>query len=566
MSTNIEVKEILASLKEIADDSVELLNEKEDTIPNADNIKNIINDFFEGDILKISLVGQYSAGKSTIISALTGNQDILIDADIATDDVSEYAWNGVTIMDTPGLYTDRPEHDDRTKDAIKSSDLLIYVLTSDLFDDVILNNFKHLAYEEAYRHKMMLVVNKMSMESGDYDTLRKNYGQSLRDALSPFDLNEFPICFIDAADYIEGTEDDDAEFIEESHFGEFIDNLNQFIKNKQLLGKIDRPLRNVISELSIAMTKNQDHDSEMFYAILERIENRVKRSALKAQNEVDKIKNDIRGETISHGRLLSNKIGEEDADLELESKKVEAQIKEFVENKNVELEKILSAERSTLTDEIKDVLNSPLAEAYFGSVEKASSSLNGEQVKIIKMDNIQKNMNAINMIVGRTSEGILKFSNTGVGGFVKATAASGSDLHKGLYSVGKFFGVKFKPWGAVNAAKNLTNIAKVAGPIMAAAGVVFEVVGHVKDEVDLKRVLDAKNECYSSLVTLSQEIEQAFQKQFKDYEEEAYGAILKNIVTQREEAAARYDMSSEFHQAISRNIKELNQLSFKLSQ
>lgn len=566
MSTDIEVKEILASLKKIADDSIELLSEKEDTKQNAGNIENIINDFFEGDILKISLVGQYSAGKSTIISALTGNQDILIDADIATDDVSEYAWNGVTIMDTPGLYTDRPEHDDRTKEAIKSSDLLIYVLTSDLFDDVILNNFKHLAYEEAYRHKMMLVVNKMSMESGDYDSLRRNYEQSLREALFPFDLSEFPICFIDAADYIDGIEEDDEEFIEESHFGEFIDNLNQFIKNKQLLGKIDRPLRNVISELSIAMTKNQDHDSEMFYAILERIENRVKRSALKAQNEVDKIKNDIRGEIIFHGRLLSNKIGEEGADLEFESKKVEAQIKEFVENKNVEIEKILSAERSTLTDEIKDVLTSPLAEAYFGSVEEASSNLNGEQVKIINMDNIQKNMNAINMIVGRTSEGILKFSNTGVNGFVKATAASGSDLHKGLYSVGKFFGVKFKPWGAVNAAKNLTNIAKVAGPIMAAAGVVFEVVGHVKDEVNLKRVLDAKNECYSSMVSLSQEIEQAFQKQFKDYEEEAYGAILKNIVTQREEAAARYDMSSEFHQAISQSIKELNRLSIKLNQ
>ena len=281
---------------------------------------------------------------------------------------------------------------------------------------------------------------------------------------------------------------------------------------------------------------------------------------------MNKITNDIRGEIISHGRLLSNKIGEDGADLEFESKKVEAQIKEFVENKNVEIEKILSAERSTLTDEIKDVLTSPLAEAYFGSVEEASSSLKGEQVKIINMDNIQKNMNAINMIVGRTSEGILKFSNTGVSGFVKATAASGGDLHKGLYSVGKFFGVKFKPWGAVNAAKNLTNIAKVAGPIMAAAGVVFEVVGHVKDEVNLKRVLDAKNECYSSLVSLSQEIEKAFQKQFKDYEEEAYGAIMKNIVTQREEAAARYDMSSEFHKAISQNIKKLNQLSLKLNQ
>lgn len=171
------------------------------------------------------------------------------------------------------------------------------------------------------------------------------------------------------------------------------------------------------------------------------------RSAHKAQNEVDKFKNDIRGEIISLGRLLSNKIGKEGANLELESKQVEARIKEFVEQMNVEIEKILSAERSALTDEIQDVLTSPLPEAYFGSVEDRSSSLNGEQVKIIKMNNIQKNLTGLSIIVGRTSEGILKFSNTGVGGFVKATAASGSDLHKGLYSVGKFFGVKFKPWG-----------------------------------------------------------------------------------------------------------------------
>lgn len=565
MSTDIEVKEILIRLKETAIDSIELLSTKEDTLPNANEIQRVISDFFEQDILKISLVGQYSAGKSTIISALTGNQDIKIDADIATDEVSEYEWNGVTIMDTPGLYTDRPEHDDRTKNAIKSSDLLVYVLTSDLFDDIILNNFKYLAYEEAYRHKMMLVVNKMSMESGNYESLRANYEQSLRESLLPFDLSEFPICFIDAADYIEGTEDDDSEFIEESHFSAFIDNLNQFIKTKHLLGRIDRPLRNIITELSIALTKNQDHDSKMFYTLLERIENRVKRSSQKAQNEVDKVNNDIRSEIISIGRTLSNKIGEDDVDFDNEKNKVETLIKDLIDNKNAEIEEILSNERNILTEEIKDVLNSQLAEAYFGSVTETPSDFKGENVKIIKLTNVQKNLNALNTVVGRASEGILKVSNTGANGFVKATAASGSNLHKGIYSVGKFFGVKFKPWGAVNAAKSLTNIAKVVGPIMAVAGVVLEITDHVKDEVDLKRVLDAKNECYSSLVSLSQEIELSFQKQFSDYKEETYGAILNDIVIQREEAALRYNEASEFHQSISNNIKELNHLLIKLN-
>lgn len=230
---------------------------------------------------------------------------------------------------------------------------------------------------------------------------------------------------------------------------------------------------------------------------------------------------------------------------------------------NVEIEKILSAERSALTDEIQDVLTSPLPEAYFGSVEDRSSSLNGEQVKIIKMNNIQKNLTGLSIIVGRTSEGILKFSNTGVGGFVKATAASGSDLHKGLYSVGKFFGVKFKPWGAVNAAKNLT---KITGPITAVAGVMFEVVEHVKDEVNLKRFLDAKNEYYSSLSPCLRKSSRRSRNSSKTTKRrEAYGAILKNIVTQRKKATVRYDLSSEFHQAISPNVKESNHLSVRLN-
>ena len=50
-------------------------------------------------------------------------------ADIATDKTSSYDWNGIKIIDTPGLFTDRQDHDAITYDAIDKADLLVFSLT-----------------------------------------------------------------------------------------------------------------------------------------------------------------------------------------------------------------------------------------------------------------------------------------------------------------------------------------------------------------------------------------------------------------------------------------------------
>lgn len=60
-----------------------------------------ISNLQERKELRLAFVGQYSSGKSTIISALTGRKDIKIDANVATDKVSEYKWNNIILMDTP---------------------------------------------------------------------------------------------------------------------------------------------------------------------------------------------------------------------------------------------------------------------------------------------------------------------------------------------------------------------------------------------------------------------------------------------------------------------------------
>ena len=100
--------------------------------------------------LTVAFIGQYSAGKSTIISALTGRRDIHIDADIATDTTTPYDWNGIKIIDTPGLYTDRTDHDEITYEAIAKADLLVFCLTYMLFDTITIENFKTLAYDQSY--------------------------------------------------------------------------------------------------------------------------------------------------------------------------------------------------------------------------------------------------------------------------------------------------------------------------------------------------------------------------------------------------------------------------------
>ena len=85
----------------------------------------------------ISLVfaGQYSAGKSTILKALTGIKTIETGEQITTQVTHTYDWNGLRVIDTPGIHTTlRPDHDEISYEAISNADMLVYVVTHELFD------------------------------------------------------------------------------------------------------------------------------------------------------------------------------------------------------------------------------------------------------------------------------------------------------------------------------------------------------------------------------------------------------------------------------------------------
>src|SRR5437867_6285462 len=101
----------------------------------------------DGSVVLV-FAGQYSAGKSTIIKALTGREDIAIGAGITTEKAHTYDWDGVRVVDTPGVHTKlRPDHDEITYRAIADADLLVFVVTNELFDSHLAQHFRKLAIE-----------------------------------------------------------------------------------------------------------------------------------------------------------------------------------------------------------------------------------------------------------------------------------------------------------------------------------------------------------------------------------------------------------------------------------
>ena len=97
MSVKLEIGDYERRTEEIRKEvsSIYLQYEKQEA---ADSLTSALKDIKSEDKICLSFVGQYSAGKSTIIKALTNNSEILIDSDIATSKVTPYEWGSILLM------------------------------------------------------------------------------------------------------------------------------------------------------------------------------------------------------------------------------------------------------------------------------------------------------------------------------------------------------------------------------------------------------------------------------------------------------------------------------------
>lgn len=501
--------------------------------------------------LRLAFVGQYSSGKSTIISALTGNKDILIDANIATDKTTEYRWNNITLMDTPGILAGKvEEHDERTKAALKECDLIFYVLTSQLFDDVIFNNFIDLAYNQHLADKMFIVVNKMNMEYGDYPQLVQNYTTSLQNTFKErgYDFSAFPVAFIDANDYLEGVKDGDDEFIQVSNFEKFINDLNSFVSNKGLIKKqFDTPVRVLQSYAKDIAISEVDQNLAEFYR---QFEQRLSISERELKRDVSNVLYSFETDAMTKVSALSSGIGSlGEAEWKVQQEELNRALQQSINTTSTKIEKVVEQNYADLLKEVEDFGHRDTLAKYISSID---AKLNSPNISIEERNNLNSQKRALDWLKsGATKIGDMAPGVNGVFGGI--SNASGSQLHNIVLNVGHFFGKSFRPWEAVRWASNIAKVAKFGIPVVTAGIDIWMQLREEKKENErLQQIKESKNQ----FITGYQGELNKVKGQFEDY----LNTVLKNYRDKRNDVNKSKDeiiRASKRNDAINKSINEL---------
>lgn len=470
--------------------------------------------------LRLAFVGQYSSGKSTIISALTGRKDIKIDANVATDHVSEYKWNNIVLMDTPGILAGKVEsHDESTKAALKECDLIFYVF----FDDVLFNNFIDLAYNQHFADKMFIVVNKMGMESGEFDQLVDNYTISLEKIFSErgYELKNFPLAFIDAADYMDGLDENDNEFVQLSNFEHFIDMLNVFVARKGMIKKqFDTPVRVFQSYLKdIAVTAVDKTLSDIFNQFEQKLRHSLSDLKRDTRNDLSSFASMAMSKVIS----LSNDIGGIDEnDWKYRQEALNSELQSIISNTSAKIEDTINSNYERLMNDVNDFCGKDSLVKYSGEIDMKLASPN---ISIEEQKNLSMQKKALDFLkrggvqIGNMAPNVTKLA----GGI---SQASGSALHKMVLDVGHFFGKSFGPWQAVRWASNIAKVAKFGIPVVSASIEIWmQFREDSKENKRLEQIKSAKNQFVS---TYQEEINKVAE-QFEKYLLQVFGNYTNKL-------------------------------------
>src|SRR5205085_2037851 len=153
-----------------------------------------------------------------------------------------YDWNGVRLVDTPGLRAGYPSQDAVSEKQVTDSDLVLFVITDELFSPSIGDYFRELAFGKRRAGEIMLLVNKMDQSPGGPDVKRAD----IERVTSPLKCEDFRTIFMSARLYDEALTEPDKgdrdQLLGKSGMDGFINGLNHFAEALGLESRLTTPL------------------------------------------------------------------------------------------------------------------------------------------------------------------------------------------------------------------------------------------------------------------------------------------------------------------------------------
>lgn len=497
--------------------------------------------------LRVVLVGQFSAGKSSLLKALTG-LDVEIDADVSTTTIREVAWRGVTLVDTPGVQAQQAgtEHDALSRQATIGADLVLFVMTNELFTDRLARYFHYLADESGLglASKMAVVINKMDREINGPEIVTAEVVQ----VIEPHrDMLIFPCAVQKYLDAERAPEHLRQRFIDGSGVAALVNRLDAFIRERGAAGRIATPLQGLEEVLGEAMTSLGGEGTATRREL--ELLRRQRRLIENGCREIDGL---IRVHA-SRARSAVSRLGEEAV----------KQIREGMSQE--EIEQLMLTGMNRIEPQM-DELFSAVTEKFdkvISDVEEELDKLGQSQLgAAVAADRAAAERTAsLRDGIGDQSkvDHALRVARKPVTEMLKGAAKDTKLLKAIVLKVGKALGKKFRPWEAVKIARFLGK----ALPFVTAAIDLYMNYREEKAEDERRRQLAlARIEVQRAFSEQGEQEAEALRKAIIELRDQSLGAALK----QTEHDMQAISATESSHAALSNTLGSLLSKSRELRQ
>lgn len=438
-------------------------------------------------IPQLVLTGQYSSGKSTLIEALTDRAfSVDIGSGVTTDEVTKYDWNGdVQLVDTPGVHAGRPHHDERAEQALQSADLVLFAVTVELFDDVLVAHLRDVLGRLGKSLQTLIVLTK----AGTLEAAPGVREAAIKEALGPF--SEVPWAECDAQYHLDGLDLADTSptesqaFIEASGLTKVAALINGFARKQGETGRLSQPLQLIVAlcfEASASLADDPEEQAALTVLARQRSALSKKRihldtllDARAAQFRTDAVRSATqfadsmeRDETSGAGTLTDDALNGQMADL---NGSLQAALERFQDA----VRQVLEVQFDDLASELLEIEASPYGRLTLQLSDPEAGAFQAAEVEVRPGSAPLASRPVWASDLGKYLKQFHKFWGAGDG----VKAAAGGNGHQIVLKVGHAFGKKFQPWEAARAANNIGKVAKVGGAVIAVG---LETYGVFADE------------------------------------------------------------------------------------
>lgn len=526
---------------------------------------------FDIDVAPLNLVfaGQYSAGKSSLIKMLTGIENIKIGAGVTTDAVTQYKYQSLNIWDTPGILAGECEqHDAKALEAIAQADLLVYVITNELFDNVVGAAFRNLCFNQGRAKEMMIVINKSASDSADKETKIAGITQ----VLEPKIPEDFPIVFTDAESFFDALDADDEvdrqELMSLSNKEGFTKAIDDFVAQRGLYARLTTPLQQLqikleskIDELTIS-----DPLQKGLVGLLaqnKRVFLANKRDLVKKISaNLDTLNSNI----VEQGNRLADVLGGDKEEFEKiqdsAAHKCECLINSAVEDLHTTVDECVS----DLETELATLANTP-ASLKINEALEASKHFDPETEKkkvgsIYQEDPLKLNSVLSQSMTKSAEKGFSFLAKSAIGDASKTglKSVTGSTLHTTIKEIGGFFNYKFESWGAVKMADKIGKGAKFLGPAMAIFGVGMQLYDDYQQSEYAKEILRIKREIRKNYKEYGEGVRKNIDAQVEKLLDAGFNQAISNLDEALQEIRAQADNKSDSAIALRAQLTEVIEL------